>query len=72
MARRMQAHAAQRLVHLIAAAVLIVYVYFEQLTGPEFGFAVRWVALPTLVLSGIALWKWPKLRKLLRQRRARA
>ncbi len=72
MAKAIQIRVLQRLIHLIAAAILVAYVYFERALGSGFTSGVRWIALPTLVLSGIALWKWPKLRRLLRQRRIRA
>jgi hypothetical protein len=62
----------QRLVHLATAVVLVTYVYLTPPPGAAAALAVRWGALPILVLSGIALWKWPKLRRLWRQRRARA
>ncbi len=61
----------QRLVHLLAAGVLLVYVYGGSALGSGFSMAVRWVALPILVLSGVALWKWTQLRKVLRQRGVR-
>lgn len=62
----------QRVVHLLTATVLLAYVYAVPIASSGFAAAVRWVALPVLALSGVALWKWPKVRSFLRRRRAAA
>jgi hypothetical protein len=57
-----QQRRAQRAVHLVAGLVLIAYLYApleEQLQD-----AVRFVVLPLLVVTGIAMWQAPRLRRL--------
>jgi hypothetical protein len=56
----------QRWLHLAAGLVVAVYLYF----APELGTGVvRWLVLPVLVGSGIAMWQWPRLRRLARRPR---
>jgi hypothetical protein len=53
---------AQRVVHLVAAVVLVAYLYApleEQLQD-----AVRFLVLPLLVVTGIAMWQAPRIRRL--------
>lgn len=69
---RRQVRDRQRLAHLAAGAVLLVYVYAAPLMGPGFAAAVRWLVLPALVISGVALWQWHRVRKLLRGTRAKS
>lgn len=57
----------QRLAHLISGAVLIAYVYLPIDAGSLFEVAVRWVVLPLLVIDGLLMWQWPKLRRLARR-----
>lgn len=59
----------QRSAHLLAGAILVVYVYAAQGLGSTFVAVVRWLVVPSLVLSGLALWKWPRVRAWLRRRR---
>ena len=57
-----QKRKAQRSIHLVAGLMLIAYVY-----GPNTGHlhdAVRFVALPLLVLTGIAMWHAPRIRRI--------
>jgi len=52
----------QRAAHLVAGLILIAYVY-----GPNAGHfhdAVRFVVLPLLVLTGIAMWQAPRIRRI--------
>ncbi|WP_338750660.1 hypothetical protein [Janibacter alittae] len=58
----------QRFAHLLAGAVLLAYVYAAPLLGPGFASAVRWVVVPVLVISGIALWQWHRVRAAVRRR----
>ena len=58
----------QRLIHLATAAVLVGYVYLTPAPGSPYAALVQWVVLPVLALSGVALWKWAKLRRLWRRR----
>lgn len=59
----------QRAAHLLAATVLLAYVYAAPLLGAGFAAAVQWLVVPVVVISGLALWKWPRLRAKLRGRR---
>jgi hypothetical protein len=59
----------QRVTHLLAAAVLLAYVYAAPQLGAGFVAVVRWLIVPVVVASGMALWKWPRLRAMLRGRR---
>jgi hypothetical protein len=52
----------QRAVHLIAGAALLALVYAGPALGPAFVATVQWVVLPVAVVSGIALWKGPRIR----------
>jgi hypothetical protein len=57
-----QQRRAQRVVHLVAALVLIAY-----LNAPleaQLQDAVRFVVLPVLVVTGIAMWQAPRIRRL--------
>jgi hypothetical protein len=57
-----QQRRAQRAVHLVAGLVLLAYLYApleEQLQD-----AVRFLVLPLLVVTGIAMWQAPRLRRL--------
>lgn len=64
-----QLRALQRAAHLLVGAVLIVYVYAPTALGVGLVSAVRWLVVPTLVVSGVLLWKWPRIRTLMRRRR---
>jgi thiosulfate reductase cytochrome b subunit len=57
-----QQRKAQRIVHLVAALVLGGYLYAPleaQLQG-----AVRFIVVPLLVATGIAMWQAPRIRRL--------
>jgi len=63
---RRQVRDLQRAAHLVAALVLLAYVYAAPLLGAGFTAAVRWLVVPVLVVSGLALWQWHRLRATLR------
>jgi hypothetical protein len=52
----------QRLVHLAAGLVLIVYLYAPL--DAQLEDAVRFLVLPVLVLTGTAMWQAPRIRRL--------
>jgi hypothetical protein len=58
----------QRIVHLLAAVMLTGYVYLAPPPGSAPAVAVRWVGLPVLVGTGVALWKWTTMRRWWRRR----
>ncbi len=49
---------------------MLVAVYAGPLLGPVFAAVVQWVVFPVLILTGIAMWKWPRIRRVLRGRAA--
>jgi thiosulfate reductase cytochrome b subunit len=53
---------AQRVVHLVAALLLIAYLYAPL--EAQLQDAVRFFALPALVVTGIAMWQAPRIRRL--------
>jgi di/tricarboxylate transporter len=63
-----QVRTQQRAAHLVAGLLVLVAVYAGPLLGPVFAAAVQWVAFPALVLTGVAMWKWPRIRRALRGR----
>jgi hypothetical protein len=54
----------QRTIHIIAGSLLAIYIYSPWSSVEAFSFAIKWVALPILILSGIAMWQLVKVRKL--------
>jgi hypothetical protein len=59
----------QRRAHLLAAAVLLAYVYAPL--GPGLQDVVRFAAFPALAVTGIAMWQAARIRRALRSVRAR-
>lgn len=59
----------QRAAHLVAGAVVLVAVYAGPLLGPAFASVVQWAVFPVLVLTGVAMWKWPRIRRMMRRPR---
>jgi thiosulfate reductase cytochrome b subunit len=57
-----QQRKAQRVVHLAAALLLIAYLYAPL--AAQLQDAVRFLALPALVVTGIAMWQAPRMRRL--------
>jgi hypothetical protein len=67
--RAAQQRRLERMVHLAAGAVLAAYVYLPL--GDAVADVIRWVVLPMLVLSGLAMWQMARIRRAL-SRGARA
>ena len=57
-----QKRRAQRAVHLVAALVLIAYLYAPL--DAQLENAARFLVLPVLVVTGIAMWQAPRIRRL--------
>jgi hydrogenase-4 membrane subunit HyfE len=57
-----QQRRAQRRVHVTAGLLLIAYLYAPL--EAQLQDAVRFLALPALVLTGIAMWQAPRIRRL--------
>lgn len=64
---RRRLRALQRAVHLGAGVVLLAEVYFSPLLGPGLTVIVQWVVFPALVISGMAMWKGPRIRRAVRR-----
>ncbi len=60
----------QRLAHLVGGVLLVAYVYAPG--APVLEAAVRWVVLPVLVVSGVVMWQWGKIRRWMRKVRSQA
>jgi hypothetical protein len=58
----------QRLAHLVAGALLVLYVYLPATPGTVLQAAIRWVTLPLLLITGVLMWQWPKVRRRIRTR----
>lgn len=65
---RRQVRNLQRTGHLVAGIALLASVYAGPILGPGFITVVQWVVVPLVIMSGIALWKWPWIRTMLRGR----
>jgi hypothetical protein len=61
---------AQRRAHLLAAALLLAYVYAPLET--ELRNVVRFAVIPTLAVTGIAMWQAPRIRRVSRRLRSSA
>lgn len=60
---------ALRAVHLITGLALVAYVYLPA--PAELREVVRFLILPVLVLTGVAMWQAPRLRRLRKTRTGR-
>jgi hypothetical protein len=52
----------------VAGVALVAYVYAPGGPSPALAAAVRWVILPLLAASGVVMWQWPKILRLVRNR----
>jgi thiosulfate reductase cytochrome b subunit len=57
-----QQRKAQRVVHMAAALLLIAYLYAPL--EAQLQDTVRFLTLPALVVTGIAMWQAPRIRRL--------
>ena len=58
----------QRFVHLMGGLLLVAYIYTPLGDQHAFEALVRFVVVPGLVGTGMAMWQLPRLRKRLRDR----
>lgn len=65
---RHRAHHCQRLAYLIAGLAPRAYVHLSHVRAAGFSAEAQWVVVPATVRSAPALWKWPRIRGLLRGR----
>jgi hypothetical protein len=59
----------QRALHLLTGALLLAYLYLRA--GRELEHVIRFLILPLLALSGMAMWQAPRLRRALKAARQR-
>ena len=55
----------QRATHLVTALVLVLYVYIPLGNLPLLTMFVQFCVLPLLATTGLLMWQWTRLRKLL-------
>lgn len=58
----------QRFVHLAGGLLLVAYIYTPLGDLHAFEALVRFIVVPALVATGMAMWQLPRLRKRLRDR----
>jgi thiosulfate reductase cytochrome b subunit len=58
---------AQRWTHLASAVLLVAFVYLTPDTDSILMDLIRWIGVPLLAASGIAMWQWPRVRQLRRR-----
>lgn len=58
----------QRVVHLVGAAVLVVYVYVPLDSAPFVTALMQLVILPALAITGLLMWQGLRLRNLIQGR----
>ncbi|BCM91011.1 hypothetical protein IAD21_02875 [Abditibacteriota bacterium] len=56
-----------RWLHIIASLPILGYIYGPVASIPRAAFAVKWVIVPVVVLSGLWLWKGHLVRKAFRR-----
>jgi thiosulfate reductase cytochrome b subunit len=61
---------AQRRAHLLGGLLLIAYVYAPL--EPQIEDLVRFVVVPVVVLTGVAMWQAARFRRILRERKRNA
>jgi hypothetical protein len=54
----------QRVTHLVAALVLVLYVYTPLGSAPLLTTLLQFGVLPLLAATGMLMWQWTRLRKL--------
>ena len=62
-----QVRTIQRWVPLASAALLLGFIYLTPDTDSTLMELIRWVGVPVLAASGIAMWQWPRVRRLRRR-----
>jgi hypothetical protein len=56
-----------RWLHIVLSIPILGYIYGPLATMPQQAMVVKWIIMPTVVLSGFWLWKGHLLRKKLRK-----
>ncbi len=60
----------QRAVHLVGGLLVATFVYTPLRDLALFSLLVQVVVVPVIVATGMTMWQWPRLRKLLTRGRA--
>lgn len=68
MSSRLPRRPAQRVAHLLLAGLLGAFLYSPLRTVPEAVLAVQAVVFPLLAVSGLLMWRGPRLRRWYRER----
>lgn len=63
MSGRLRSRRAQRLAHLVLATALGVYLYSPLREVAVVGLVVQVLVFPALAVSGVLMWKGPRLRE---------
>lgn len=58
----------QRSVHLVASAILLVFLYTPLGDNDVFQLMVRVMVFPLLVVTGTLMWQMPRIRRMLKRR----
>jgi hypothetical protein len=58
----------QRAIHLVSGGLLLAFVYLTPDSGSAVTDVMRWLVFPVLAATGVAMWQWPRLRRLRRRR----
>jgi archaellum biogenesis protein FlaJ (TadC family) len=53
----------QRITHLVAALVLVLYVYIPLGSAPLLTTVLQFAVLPLLAVTGMLMWQWTRLSK---------
>ena len=69
--RRFRPRVLQRFLHLVTGVAILAHLYLAPALGSIPDLAVRWLAAPALVLSGLVMWQGPKIKRRIRSRRRR-
>ncbi|MER5324939.1 hypothetical protein [Streptosporangium roseum] len=56
----------QRAVHLVTGLAIVISIYVAPPADSPAHAAIRWFVVPVLVVSGVAMWQWPRIRRLIR------
>jgi UPF0716 family protein affecting phage T7 exclusion len=60
----------QRSAHLVASVILLAYLYTPLGDNDVIGVMIRVMVVPVLAVTGLLMWQWPRVRRMLRARRA--
>ncbi len=53
--------------HIVEGVLIAIYIYSPLSSNPAFDALIKFVILPLIVLSGLALWQQPRVMKVIRR-----